>query len=722
MRVREMNEHPSTASDRTLQVGTRLDRYELLAPLAQGGMGAVWLARLVGVRGFEKLVAIKTIKTQFHADARFERMFLDEARIASKIHHPNVAQIIELGEQDGFLFLVMEYVEGESIARMKRLLAQRGQEIPLPIALRILADACAGLHAAHELCEDDGGHLGVVHRDASPHNMIASAKGSVKVIDFGIVKSRDRVSEETTTGELKGKLQYLAREQVLPGSIDRRVDVWSIGACLYEMVTGFPPYPPAGVAESVRRLIEKVEPDPLDEDVPGCVKEILARSLTHDRDARYATCLEMQHALEAAIATLGAKVTSDDVGAFVREACKDSLAERRKWVQEAIEACSARHRLAPPSSTSPSSSVIAIAQSLGSIPTTGALGAMSPALERDNARTPTVAVHTPSTTPAFRPNRPPVVRALRSVAIAAGAFALVATAVRVGRSPSPPTSEPPAAAAAAENVPREPPKPTCPPEMATIDGGKFFMGADDGEEEKPAHNVTLSPYCIDYKEVTVGDYKSCSDRGECKRAAAAVDWPEITPKERKTYEKLCNVTEPIGKADHPVNCVDFEMAEIFCRAQGKRLPTEAEWEFASRGPDGRTYPWGDEAPDPTRMNACGRECVAWGQRVGEPLKAMYEGDDGWPHTAPVGSFPAGRSRFGLYDVVGNVWEWTADWDAPYTSEAQVDPKGPTAGEDRIVRGGGWNGSYQSWVKPTRRYSFPPSTRSHVVGFRCAKSL
>ena len=153
-----------------------------------------------------------------------------------------------------------------------------------------------------------------------------------------------------------------------------------------------------------------------------------------------------------------------------------------------------------------------------------------------------------------------------------------------------------------------------------------------------------------------------------------------------------------------------------------RLPSSAVWEVAAGGPDGRVYPWGDEAPDETRLNACGAECMAWGKQTKEMVKAMYMGDDKFPHTAPVGSFPKGASRYGLLDVVGNVWEWTYDWDGEYASNAETNPKGPSKGEERVVRGGAWNGSFPTWVRPSFRYSFPPETKSHAVGFRCAKDL
>ncbi|MGH7281164.1 MAG: serine/threonine protein kinase, partial [Polyangiaceae bacterium] len=225
-----------------LEPGSRLDRYELLCPIAHGGMALVWLARLVGKHGFEKLVAIKTILPEFAADTRFQQMFLDEARIASGIEHVNVAQILDLGEQHDILYIVMEWVDGDSLSKLHRAVERRGERIPLGILLRIVADACGGLHTAHDLTDKTGRALGVVHRDVSPQNILVSSKGNAKLIDFGIAKALVRLSGETNAGLLKGKIQYMAPEQAMGRPLDRRADVWAAGACLYYLLSGVPPF------------------------------------------------------------------------------------------------------------------------------------------------------------------------------------------------------------------------------------------------------------------------------------------------------------------------------------------------------------------------------------------------------------------------------------------------------------------------------------------------
>jgi eukaryotic-like serine/threonine-protein kinase len=206
-----------------LEPGCHLDRYELLCLLGQGGMGSVWLARMDAGHGFDKLVALKTLLPQFAADVRFRTMFLDEARIASWIVHGNVVQILELGEQGGWLYQAMEWVEGDSLRRLMVAAERRAKPIPPAVGLRIIADACAGVHAAHELRDRTTGELiEVVHRDISPQNILVCSNGTTKIADFGIAKAKGRCAPNTTSGGIKGKIRYMAPEQALGKTLDPR--------------------------------------------------------------------------------------------------------------------------------------------------------------------------------------------------------------------------------------------------------------------------------------------------------------------------------------------------------------------------------------------------------------------------------------------------------------------------------------------------------------------
>ena len=323
--------HPQQAH---LQPGYRLDgRYELLYPFAEGGMATVWVARVQGKHGFEKLVAVKTILPHLAGDQGFRTMFLDEASIASRIRHPNVADIDDLGEESGTLYMVLEWITGDSWSRLYQAIVKQGQTFPLYALLRIAADACAGLHAAHELRGEDGSLLNVVHRDVSPQNILVATSGVTKVIDFGIAKALDRMSEETRTGTLKGKLAYAAPEQVKGKGLDRRADVWAMGTILYQYLSGNLPYEGKNDLATLKALTSGRRPLPLPESVPANVASIVMTALSPLPDDRYPTALDMQRALESAISR---PTTSSDVAALVTTFLAEKIESRRQDLAEAL--------------------------------------------------------------------------------------------------------------------------------------------------------------------------------------------------------------------------------------------------------------------------------------------------------------------------------------------------------------------------------------------------
>ncbi len=315
-----------------LAPGFKLDRYELLCPIAQGGMAEVWMARQTGKHGFEKLVAVKTILPKFADDDRFQRMFLDEAHLSSRIQHPNVAQTLDVGEQDEITYLVMEYVDGDALLTLHRAAQSHGVSIPHGILLRLMVEVCGGLHAAHELRMVNGQSAGVVHRDVSPHNILVSTKGAAKLIDFGLAKARDRIADETSAGTVKGKLRYMAPEQVLGPSVDRRADVWAVGATLYHLLSGEPPYEAETDVEVVRTLMSGRPPRRLGQAVHPAVEAVVLRSLAWRPDDRFATAQDFQRALEHAMRGAGLDTSASDVAYFLDE----HLGDRTQQRQEAI--------------------------------------------------------------------------------------------------------------------------------------------------------------------------------------------------------------------------------------------------------------------------------------------------------------------------------------------------------------------------------------------------
>ncbi|HMJ56946.1 MAG TPA: serine/threonine-protein kinase [Polyangiaceae bacterium] len=331
-----------------LAPGYQLDRYELLCPIAEGGMGAVWLARQRGKHGFQKLVAVKTILPTFASEPDFRALFLDEARLASRIDHTNVAQVLDLGEENDVLYLVIEWVDGDSLHKLARTVSRKSLPLPQAILLRVLSDACSGLHAAHELRDDQGKHLGVVHRDVSPQNILVNVHGTSKVIDFGIAKARDRLTQETRTGVVKGKVEYMSPEQALGLAVDVRADIWAIGAVFYRIVTGKSPYDASSPVSTMELLRTGQLPEPLSA-MPGvhpAVCKVVARALAPRAAERFATAAELHDAFQIAMTEAGACASAKDVQAFVATHLGERISARKRTIQIALDAAAHRDKLA----------------------------------------------------------------------------------------------------------------------------------------------------------------------------------------------------------------------------------------------------------------------------------------------------------------------------------------------------------------------------------------
>ena len=301
-----------------------LGRYALFTEIASGGMATVYLGRQRGQAGFARTVAIKRLHPQHAKEPDFVSMFLDEARLAARIRHPNVVPTIDVVATDGELFLVMEYVQGESLARLLKANHHRHEHPPLRVVAAILADALHGLHAAHEATSERGEPLGLVHRDVSPHNVLVGVDGVARIVDFGIAKASGRI-QTTREGQLKGKIAYMAPEQIR-GAVTRKTDVYAASVCLWEAVTGkrlFHGENDAVVLDQV--LNGQVKPP--SEHVPGldpAWDSIVLRGLERDPDLRYATAREMALDIESRLSL--ARAT--DVGAWVESLAHDALARR----------------------------------------------------------------------------------------------------------------------------------------------------------------------------------------------------------------------------------------------------------------------------------------------------------------------------------------------------------------------------------------------------------
>jgi formylglycine-generating enzyme required for sulfatase activity len=290
--------------------------------------------------------------------------------------------------------------------------------------------------------------------------------------------------------------------------------------------------------------------------------------------------------------------------------------------------------------------------------------------------------------------------------------------------PTPAPPPPPRSATTASTAP-PPAASDCPAGMVHVPAGSFEMGSPDGTgrpNERPQHTVTLSAFCIDRTEVTVAAYAACVAKGTCAPAPTTTHDLRDAVKYAQ-YDQFCN-GDRSDRQDHPINCIDWNQAKAYCVGVGKRLPTEAEWEYAARGKDQPTYPWGDDPPQPRRLNACGTECVAMAARLQlDPAfhwTSLFDGDDGWESTAPVGSYPDGASTFGVLDMAGNVWEWTADGYGLYGSDAVTNPVGPSDRPTRVFRGGGWYVDGANAVRGAVRFNQGPTYRRDDLGVRCVR--
>ncbi len=318
-----------------LQSQARLGRYELLARLATGGMGEIFLARLEGAAGFEKLYVVKRILPHLADDARFRQMLIAEARIASKLSHANICQVYELGETDGQLYIVMEYLEGVTLLPLLRRAGKQGVPLDFGLVAGIVQQSCEALHYAHEL-RDRGENLGLVHRDVTPSNIFLTESGIAKVLDFGIAKAKG-ASTQTQEGTVKGKYAYMAPEQLRGNEIDRRVDIFALGIVVFEMLALRRLFQRKTDYLTFRAVMEQPIPDirRYRPDAPEALAFVLARALDRDPDNRFETARQLGTAVLDAIGP-ARPWAQGEISDFVRGNFDSDLSKRSNAVQSAI--------------------------------------------------------------------------------------------------------------------------------------------------------------------------------------------------------------------------------------------------------------------------------------------------------------------------------------------------------------------------------------------------
>jgi serine/threonine protein kinase len=319
----------SGASPQPLVLG--LGKYSLFREIASGGMASVHLGRLLGPAGFARTVAIKRMHPQCAKERDFVAMFVDEARLAARVQHPNVVPTLDVVDEHGELFLVMEYVRGESLARLQTEAVARNERIPPRVSCAIVIGVLQGLHAAHEAKSERGEDLRMVHRDVSAQNVLVGVDGVARVLDFGIAKAVGRIGT-TREGQVKGKLAYMSPEQIRGKTVDRTTDVYAAGVLLWETLTGSRLFAAETESETLNRVLSlRVRaPSEVVSDLPRALNTIVLRALERDQDMRFATAREMALALQAAID----QAPSSEVGELVERLAAQALAERGELVAD----------------------------------------------------------------------------------------------------------------------------------------------------------------------------------------------------------------------------------------------------------------------------------------------------------------------------------------------------------------------------------------------------
>ena len=715
---------PQTSSDPLGLVGTVVaEKYAVESVVGEGGFAIVYRAehtlwkRPVALKVFRALDDVRP-----EDRAKLLDDFVREGALLAELSERSTAicqardvGMLKTARGTDLPYMVLEWLEGRALDAV--LEDEKRAGLPLRTlgeTLALLAPAADALGLAHE--------RGIAHRDVKPANIFVlggdarAPDAAVKLLDFGIAKVvQDAHKMAASFSKTAGQATSFTPAYGAPEQFSRQygatgpwTDTFALALIVAEVMTGREPLDGNDIGQLAFASIDPARrptPRTLGADVPDAVEAIFAKAVAVKPEDRFASARALWSALTG--------VASGGGAAAIRpsDAADRDLAIAATAVGPAVASTGVRPSVA---TTSAGATVESVAGPAASAP------------RRSRARPAAIGIG--------------VLAVVGGVALfasrdRANAGAAGAAASGMVRDPAGPSGSHHAGAAGSSHDGKAPAgahgggSAKCPSGTREVAAADFVMGdsAAANDIERPGHQVTLShAFCLAVHEVTVAEYAECVDRRKCEHLVSN-EWPGIKPGERRTYDPLCNGRDVEHRGEHPMNCVHWKMAEAYCRFRDMRLPTEAEWELAARPSARHRYPWGDEDPGSVRTNACGLECVRWKKKNGaeDALSKMYAADDGYETTAPSGNCPTGATASGVVDMFGNVSEWVEDWYAPYEEGKDaplVDPHGPKDGEKRVVRGGAWNSYEVAWLRPTYRYMAPPETRSHGIGFRCAKTL
>jgi serine/threonine protein kinase/formylglycine-generating enzyme required for sulfatase activity len=655
---------------------TFAEDFVVVRDVSRGGMGVVYHVKQIST---DRPRALKVMLSEVVGDLGLRKRFEQEARIGARIESDHVVEVVAAGvdTDSGVPWLAMELLDGRNLADAltERKMFQSRE------VLSIFEKICHAVGAAHR--------VGIVHRDLKPENIFLAKtrrvgeEYTVKVLDFGLAKLVAEAKTRRTAAV--GSPKWMAPEQTDGSEISPETDVWALGLIAFKMLTGAYYWKSANRDEvTIPQLMREI----LFGDLP--LASIRAAEigdtppLPAGFDAWFGRCVARSRSERFANADLALE--------NVRRVLSSVDREIAPHAQDA-ESPSAPSPALPPERTDDEDAVteLPMSRDAADTPSSGRPEGTANAQRVGNGRKPTKKT-----------------RRWISIAMSLGAIGTGALGFSQGmrlvtgkpyEGPRPPTSTssapaaPVVAASKTTPIQRNYPAP-CPPGMAFLPRGTYAMG-----ERKDV--VSVQPFCMDITEVTVAAFGNCVSASACAEPSA-----HKTDDPTNKFSRGCN-WKRASAGLHPVNCVDWNQANAYCAWAGKRLPSEEEWEWAARSADaGRSYPWGDGPPSADRVNACGTECVKWArENLAEDWSPTYPADDGWPTTAPVGSFPRGATEQGLEDMAGNVWEWTS---------------GALDSNTRVARGGNWGFDLAVHMRASARGGRESSLRSKFGGFRCAR--
>jgi serine/threonine protein kinase len=644
----------------------KLGKYKIVEEIGRGGFAAVYKAIDTTLN---RTVALKVMAAPPPGDPTFLERFWREARTAANLKHPNIVAIYEVAEIQGRYCLAMEFLPGRTLAQI----LQEEGALPSRRVAEITQQLASALDYAHA--------RGFVHRDIKPSNVIMDDQGHVTLTDFGTVKPAEG-TKLTAPWMSIGTPEYMSPEQIGGLIVKPASDIYSLGIVCYEMLSGRVPFS-GGTPHVLHAHVYDLPPSLTDlvAQIPEVVAEVIHYALAKKPEERFASAGEMARALIAAIEAAGEPLL--ETAAAKKERDKATIPLSEEQTPRPIMTTGFPQRV---------------------VDIEAREEAIRRAIAAEREREKPTAMERPTPLPGVRKGFPRRVAAIGGILLVAGLLigGIIYRSRVIPAKPTPilpsilPTQEPIAQATTVWEKDSS--------VMVHVPDGDFFMGSRESDtntddDEKPMHSVHLDDFWIDKYEVTDEQFARFLNE-EGNQEKDGVSWLNVEDKSSNIVYVGGQYKPRSGYEDHPVTYVSWYGAQSYCQWAGKRLPTEAEWEKAARGTDGRIWPWGNDW-DEDKVNSK---------------------DAGPGHTTAVGSYPDGVSPYGCADIAGNAWEWVADqYQGDYYQTApDHNPQGPNQGASQVVRGGSW-ALPQGLTRCAGRFGLIPLVRRDDLGFRCASS-